>query len=178
MIEPEQGFLEQVSTLSGQKISACYYCLRCSAGCPSAFAMQFTPAQVLRLVQLGQKETLLNSPGIWLCIGCETCGSRCPNLIHAGAVMDALRQISVAEAVPAGEQKVYQLHRSFLDSIKWWGRLHELSMLVEYKLLSRDLIADLDMGAKMFLVGKIHPLPKRIRGIKEVDRLFSKKEAR
>ncbi len=59
MIEPEQGFLERVSALSGQKISACYYCLRCSAGCPSAYAMEFTPAQVLRMVQLGQKEPLL-----------------------------------------------------------------------------------------------------------------------
>jgi heterodisulfide reductase subunit C2 len=178
MIEPEQGFLERVSALSGQKISACYYCLRCSAGCPSAYAMEFTPAQVLRMVQLGQKEPLLNSAGIWLCIGCETCGARCPNQIHAGAVIDALRQISVAEGVPAGEQKVYRLHQSFLDSIKWWGRLHELSMLVEYKLLSRDLISDLDMGAKMFLVGKIHPLPKRIAGVKEVGRLFRKQGER
>lgn len=178
MIEPEGGFLERVSALSHQKISACYYCLRCSAGCPSAFAMEFTPAQVLRMVQLGQKDALLKSSAIWLCIGCETCGSRCPNQIHAGAVMDALRQLSVADGVPAGEQKIFRLHQSFLDSIKWWGRLHELSMLVEYKLLSRDLIADLDMGAKMFLVGKIHPLPKRIRGIKEVDRLYRKQGTR
>ncbi len=80
--------------------------------------------------------------------------------------------------MPAGEQKVYRLHQSFLDSIKWWGRLHELSMLVEYKLLSRDLISDLDMGAKMFLVGKIHPLPKRIAGVKEVGRLFRKQGER
>jgi heterodisulfide reductase subunit C len=174
MIEPEQGFMERVSEMSGQKVGACYYCLRCSAGCPSAYAMEYSPAQVLRMVQLGQKEALLKSGGIWLCVGCETCGARCPNKIHVGAVIDALRQISVAEGVPAGEQKVYRLHQSFLDSIKWWGRLHELSMLVEYKLLSRDLISDLDMGAKMFMAGKIHILPKRIKGIEEVGRLFRK----
>ncbi|HNS52581.1 MAG TPA: 4Fe-4S dicluster domain-containing protein [Anaerolineae bacterium] len=177
-IVPEEGFLERVSALSHQNISACYFCLRCSAGCPSAFAMDFSPAQVLRFVQLGHKDALLRSSAIWLCIGCETCGSRCPNQIHAGAVMDALRQICIADRVPPGEPKVFRLHQSFLDSIKWWGRLHELSMLVEYKLLSRDLIADLDMGAKMFLVGKIHPLPKRIRGVKEVERLYSKQGAR
>jgi heterodisulfide reductase subunit C2 len=93
-------------------------------------------------------------------------------------VIDALRQISVAEGVRAGEQKVYRLHQAFLDSIKWWGRLHELSMLVEYKLLSRDLVSDMDMGVKMFVAGKIHPLPKRIRGVKEVGRMFGKRGER
>ena len=178
MMDPDLSFIEQVSEVSGQKVSACYYCLRCSAGCPSAYAMEYAPAQVLRLVQLGQKKALLQSAGIWLCIGCETCGTRCPNAIHAGAVIDALRQISVAEGVRAGEQKVYRLHQAFLDSIKWWGRLHELSMLVEYKLLSRDLMSDMDMGVKMFMAGKIHPLPKRIRGVKEVGRLFGKRGER
>jgi heterodisulfide reductase subunit C len=171
-MQPELSFVERVSELSHQNVRRCYYCLRCSAGCPSAYAMEYTPAQVLKMVQLGQKERLLGSGGIWLCIGCETCGTRCPNEIHAGAVMDALRQMAVREKVEVGEKKVYRLHRAFLDSIRWWGRLHELSMLVEYKLLSRDLLSDVDMGVDMFVKGKIHPLPKRIRGIGEVRRLF------
>jgi heterodisulfide reductase subunit C len=49
-------------------------------------------------------------------------------------------------------------------------------MLMEYKLLSRDLFSDLDMGLDMFLKGKIHPLPKRIEGMAEVKRLFKMKE--
>jgi len=174
---PDLTFVERVSELSHQPVQRCYYCLRCSAGCPAAYAMEYTPAQMLRMVQLGQKEALLGSSAIWLCIGCETCGTRCPNEIHAGAVIDALRQISIADKVPAGERKVFRLHQAFLDSIRWWGRLHELSMLVEYKLLSRDLVSDLDMGLDMFVKGKIHPLPKRIKGMGEIRRLFEKREA-
>jgi heterodisulfide reductase subunit C len=134
--------------------------------------MDYTPAQILRLVQLGQKDTLLHSSAIWLCIGCETCGTRCPNEIHAGAVIDALRHIAIAEAVPPAERSVFKLHQAFLDSIRTWGRLHELSMLMEYKLISRDLLSDLDMGLDMFLKGKIHPLPKRIKGVEQVKALF------
>jgi heterodisulfide reductase subunit C len=134
--------------------------------------MEYTPAQVLRLVQLGQAEAVLSSSAIWLCIGCETCGTRCPNEIHAGAVMDALRQMAIGRGVRAGEQRVYRLHQAFLDSIRAWGRLHELTMLMEYKLRSGDLVSDLDMGVSMFVKGKIHPLPKRIGGIAEVRRLF------
>ena len=171
-MEPDLTFIEQVSDLSHQNVQRCYYCLRCTAGCPAAYAMEYTPAQILRLVQLGQKDALLRSSAIWLCIGCETCGTRCPNEIHAGAVIDALRQLAVAEKVPPGERRVFKLHKAFLDSIRTWGRLHELTMLMEYKLTSGDLFSDLDMGLDMFVKGKIHPLPKRIRGMDEVKRLF------
>ena len=171
-MEPDLTFVEQVSELSQQNVGRCYYCLRCSAGCPAAYAMDFTPAQILRLVQLGQKESLLLSSAIWLCIGCETCGARCPNQIHAGAVIDALRQIALAENVPAAERSVFKLHEAFLNSIRRFGRLHELSMILEHKLTSRDLLSNLDMGIDMFLKGKIHPLPKRIQGMDQVKKLF------
>jgi heterodisulfide reductase subunit C len=172
-MKPDLTFIDQVSELSHENVRRCYYCLRCSAGCPAAPFMEYTPAQILRLVQLGQKDTLLQSSAIWLCIGCETCGTRCPNEIHAGAVIDALRQIAIAEEVPAGERSVLKLHEAFLDSIRSWGRLHELTMLMQYKLTSRDLFSDLDMGLVMFLKGKIHPLPKRIEGMEQVKRLFA-----
>jgi heterodisulfide reductase subunit C len=67
---------------------------------------------------------------------------------------------------------VLKLHQAFLDSIRLWGRLHELTMLLQHKLTSRDLLSNLDMGLDMFRKGKIHPLPKRIQGIDEVKKLF------
>ena len=68
-MEPDLTFVEQVGDLSHQNVRRCYYCLRCTAGCPAAYAMDFTPAQMLRMVQLGQKNALLSSSAIWLCIG-------------------------------------------------------------------------------------------------------------
>ena len=174
-MEPDLTFMKRVSELSHQPVERCYYCLRCSAGCPSAYAMEYTPAQILRLVQLGQKDALLSSSAIWLCIGCETCGTRCPNQIHAGAVIDALRQMAVAEKAPVGEPHVWKLHQAFLDNIRIFGRMHELTMLAQYKLTSMDLLSDLDMGLDMFVKGKIEVLPKRIKGIAEVKKLFQKR---
>lgn len=171
-MEPNLGFAAEVRAVSHQNVQRCYYCLRCTAGCPAAYAMEYTPAQMLKMVQLGDREALLKSSAIWLCIGCETCGTRCPNEIHAGAVIDALRQMAIAARVAPGEKRVYKLHRAFLDSIRLWGRLHELSMLVQYKVTSLDLVSDLDMGLVMFVKGKIHPLPKRIKGMAEIGRLY------
>jgi heterodisulfide reductase subunit C len=171
-MEPNLTFAEEVSELSHQNVHRCYYCLRCSAGCPAAYAMDITPAQILKMVQLGQKDALLRSSAIWLCIGCETCGTRCPNQIHAGAVIDALRHIALAEGIPPAERSVQKMHQAFLDSIRTWGRLHELTMILQHKITSRDLFSNLDMGLDMFLKGKIHPLPKRIKGMDQVKRLF------
>ena len=175
-MEPNPSFIEQVSELSHQNVRRCYYCLRCSAGCPSAYAMDYTPAQILRLVQLGQKDTLLHSSAIWLCIGCETCGTRCPNEIHAGAVIDALRQIALREEVPAAEPSVFTLHKAFLSTLRLWGRLHEVSMLAQYalsNLTSRVVYGNVDMGAALFLKGKLELLPHRTRDIDQVRALFT-----
>lgn len=177
-MEPDLKFVEQVSDLSHQNVPRCYYCLRCAAGCPVTYAMDYNPAQLLRMVQLGQKETLLRSSAIWLCVGCETCGTRCPNGIRTGLVIDALRQMAIAEGVAPAEREVFKLHQAFLDSIRIWGRVHELSMLAQYKLTSLDLFSDLDMGLDMFAKGKIHHLPQRIKGLNEVKALFKMKDER
>ncbi|MGB9593525.1 MAG: 4Fe-4S dicluster domain-containing protein, partial [Anaerolineae bacterium] len=170
----DPAFLPTVEALSHENIRLCYYCLKCTAGCPTAYAMDYGPAQVLKLVQLGQKDKVLQSKAIWLCVGCETCWTRCPNGIAAGHVMDALKQMAVQEGCAPAERRVLVLHRQFLTSIRLFGRVHELSMLALYKLLSGDLFTDLDLGARMFLRGKIPILPERIKGMAKIRQLFSK----
>ena len=125
-------FSQTVQAQSHEPIARCYYCQKCSVGCPTAFAMDFQPAQILRMVGLSQKEALLKSSAIWLCIGCETCGTRCPNDIRINNVMDVLKEMALEAGVTPAEKTVYALHRSFLNSIKRFGRLHELTMLAEY----------------------------------------------
>jgi hypothetical protein len=84
--------------------------------------------------------------------------------------------MAVAEGVPAAERSVLKLHEAFLNSIRRFGRLHELSMLLEHKVTSRDLLSNLDMGVEMMVKGKIHPLPKRIQGMAEVKDLFEMRD--
>lgn len=175
-VQAEPKFLRQLEALSHEDIRRCYYCLKCTAGCPTAYAMDYGPASVLKLAQMGQKDTLLRSSAIWLCVGCETCWTRCPNGIAAGHVMDALKQMAVREGYGApGQRRVLVLHKQFLTSIRLFGRVHELSMLALYKVLSGDLFTDLDLGARMLLKGKIPILPGRIRSVKDVRNLFAKK---
>lgn len=90
-------FKVAVEKSSGEDLSRCYYCLKCTAGCPSAPAMPYGPAQMVRMVQLGLKDELLETPSIWFCLHCETCGARCPNEISIARLTQALRQLAMEE---------------------------------------------------------------------------------
>jgi len=93
----DSTFKHFVEERSGEDLRRCYYCLKCTAGCPSAPAMPYGPAQMVRMVQLGLKDDLLESPSIWFCLQCETCGARCPNEISIAGLTQALRQIAIEE---------------------------------------------------------------------------------
>lgn len=166
------SFAWEVQGRSGENLLRCFYCQKCTAGCPTAYAMDYKPAQVLKMIQLGMREPLLRSSAPWLCVGCETCGTRCPNEIRLGPVMDTLKYMALEAGHSPPETKVYALHRSFLDNIEFFGRLHEVTMLAEYKLRSMDLLSDLGLGALLLLKGKLSILPERIKGHGEVKELF------
>lgn len=169
--EPDLAFGQVVRDRSGEPIQRCYFCQKCTAGCPVAYAMDYKPAQVLRLIQFGQKDAVFSSSAIWLCVGCKTCGTRCPNQIRLATVFDTLRYMALERGYKP-EPAIHALHRSFLDSIRLWGRVHELSMLLEYKLRNRDPFSELGMGIGLILKGKLSFLPERIRGLAQVRGLY------
>jgi len=76
--------------------------------------------------------------------------------------------------VPAAEKNIHFLHEAFIESIRRGGRVHEATMLMEYKLRSRDFFTDLLPGMMMFLKGKIPLLPTLIKGRGEIKRIFER----
>jgi heterodisulfide reductase subunit C len=126
----------------------------------------------MRLVQLGQEKEVLSSSMIWLCVGCETCATRCPRGVELSKVMDALRETSVERGIASSEPAVKAFHESFLHSVQFLGRTHELSMIGEHKLRTLNLFADIMLGVKMFLKGKLAIMPEIIRGNREVFKIF------
>jgi heterodisulfide reductase subunit D len=110
------SFIDQVNELSGQTTQLCYHCHKCTAGCPTAFAMEYGPDRVLRLIQFGQRERLLASRDPWLCLSCEMCGAHCPNDIDINEVMIALKEISGEEGYRVEDcQELRELLADYLE---------------------------------------------------------------
>ncbi|NIS67687.1 MAG: heterodisulfide reductase [Proteobacteria bacterium] len=172
-MEIERGFAREVQEKSGQNLQLCYQCLKCSVGCPTARYMDYNLNTLIRLIQYGQREKVLRSQAIWFCVSCWTCGTRCPNEIDMGVIMDTLREMAVDEKAVA-DRKIVLLHQEFVESIRRMGRVHEATMLASYKLRSRDLMTDLGPGLRLFLKGKIPVLPSRVKGIEEIRNIFEK----
>ncbi len=91
--------VEEVEELSGQKLSKCYLCGKCTAGCPMAASMDLLPHQVMRYLQLGMVDEVLKSKTIWICSSCLLCQSRCPREVDIPRIMEALRAIYLRRGV-------------------------------------------------------------------------------
>ncbi len=177
-------FLREVEKESGENVSLCYQCRKCTSGCPVAFAMDYPPDVILHMVHLGLRDRVLGSRTIWICLSCETCTTRCPNDIDIAGVMDALRQISLRERRVAPEVRdIPNFHQAFLGSIKAGGRVHEVRMLAMYmlrtnllaKLFSGELLEQARLGWGMLWRGKLKLRPNRIRQTREIKKLFAKR---
>ncbi len=167
----------EVQSLSGEALELCFHCHKCSAGCPVVGAMTYGPDCILRMISLDQQEEVLRSRDIWLCAGCYTCATRCPNDIDIAAVMDSLRQIAVARGIPAGERDALLFHRLFLGVVRRLGRSHEAAMLGLFKVLSRvPIYKDMNSGARLFLRGKVPILPENTRSAAAVEQIFKRSQ--
>ncbi|MBU2608114.1 MAG: 4Fe-4S dicluster domain-containing protein [Chloroflexi bacterium] len=168
-------FSARVKESSGINFDRCYQCLTCTLGCPFCFAMDFSPNQVLRMVQLGLKDRVLRSSAIWFCASCKACYTRCPHDVDIPRMMDALRQMALEAGVESKETSIPQLHRTFLHSIEQWGRQYELGTLLKLKLKTKDFFGDLVLGLKMLWKGKMPLLPPKKKGGDKLRDIFEKR---
>ena len=172
----DPSFPNLVIERSGENLLACYQCQKCSAGCPVAYAMDLLPNQIIRMVQFGFREKVLTSHTIWICASCYTCSVRCPNDIDIAKIMDTLRQVALDSEIKPAERDIPVFHSVFLDSIKSKGRIHELGLIWQYKIKTRDFMKDAALGWKMVKKGKIKLLPSKFGGGREIKGIFNRYE--
>jgi len=171
----QAAFRRDVEERLGQKVSGCYQCGKCTAGCPMTPDMDLTPNQVVHAVQLGLRERALGCKTIWVCASCETCSTRCPKEFDIARLMDVLRGMSLADGVAHEDARdIIRFHKAFLNSVRRHGRPNEAEMVAEYKLRSGHFFQDAVNAIKMAVRGKIKPVPKSIAGARAVRRIFER----
>jgi heterodisulfide reductase subunit C len=145
--------------------------------------MDLLPDRVIRLALLGQEERLLESRTIWVCSGCMTCTSRCPNAIDIAGVMDWLKEEAARRGRGIAETGVAQFHRLFLESVRaGGGRLAESRLLQRFTLFKvrrqpdwAELKQNLHLGWQLWRRGRVRLSgPPALRGKAEINDIFRK----
>jgi heterodisulfide reductase subunit C2 len=171
-----QGIIDQVKAISGVDINACLQCKKCTNGCPVAGFTDSSPSEIIKKLQLGAGEELLDSGIIWTCASCATCFSRCPMEINMAEVMDALRVLAEARGAAKPEGNMPLMNRLLLGTIKRFGRTYDLGAMALYKAGTASYGKDLDKLPAILKKGKIALLPPRGADRKTVQRIFANLE--
>ncbi|SDP43830.1 4Fe-4S dicluster domain-containing protein [Desulforhopalus singaporensis] len=169
----DNTFTAEVEKRSGQDLNACYQCGNCTAGCPFSFAYDIQVSNIMRLVQIGQRDKVLQCHSIWLCASCQSCTTRCPNNIDVAGVMDHIRHMA-REAGLATERKVKVFVDSFLDSVERHGRVYEMGLMVSYMAKTGRVFTDVELAPKVLPKGKLPLKPHSIKGKEQIAAIFKR----
>lgn len=171
--QPAITFRSRIAAASGQNPARCYQCGRCSAGCPVAGEGDLQPHQVLRLVQLDDEQAV-RSLQPWLCVGCQTCATRCPQEVDLSAIMDALRtEAAERGTAPAAARDLVAFNQVFVERVAASGRLNEAELGGHFNLRTRSPFKNLSALPGMVKRGKM-----RLPGGKIAGAVAAQKKAR
>lgn len=180
--ECDLNFVNEVEEAGGENISACFQCGTCGGGCPTVFAMDYTPRQIIRMVFLGMRKQVLTSSSIWVCSSCYTCQTRCPRGVKITDVMHALKSIAIKENVLAANPKGPAFYRVFMDVVEQYGRAWEPEIALKFTHKSEPdvqdkialLLRDAPLGFALFKKGKFPLAPHKILNISHIKKIYEK----
>jgi heterodisulfide reductase subunit C2 len=176
-----------VAAETGIRTSSCYQCLRCTNSCPVSTFMDIKPHQVVRLVQLGQKEKLLDASSVWVCLSCEMCSTYCPNEIDVAGLMNYVKNSVVASHKTPAEFEIALFHEIFLEVLHKYGRMNDLQLMQRFKLKSllhghtpsyTEVKKEMGLARSLYQRGRLKLMPERSRAAKEIRSILEQRHGK
>ncbi len=158
-----------LKTPVGEKLPTCMQCGICAGSCPVSHEMDYTPRQLVRMIQLGLKQEVLNSNTLWLCTTCFSCSVRCPRGIRPTELMETLKPIAIAEGV---KNKNARFDGVFSDVVKKTGRASEFLLISKYSLSDLRMIKQLPFGLNLIAKGKLSLSVDKMEDSRELKAIF------
>ena len=154
----------------------CYQCGNCTAGCPAAFTFDYTPNQVMRMLQVGLVDKVLDSTAVQLCVQCLTCTARCPRTIDIAGIFEDLKTIATAQEREVPEF-AKNFNKAFMGAVARFGRLPEMYMMGMFyagTMKPKMAMGDAGLAMPMLSKGKMKLIPHKAKGADEVSRIYKK----
>lgn len=135
--------------------------------------MDLPPQRVMRLLQMGQVERVLEARSPWICAGCLACSARCPQDIDIAGMMREVRRESHAQGrAVVKESDVFETQ--FVDNIRAGGRNNEQYLAAFYNLKSGHFMQDMTSAPQMFVKGLVGVMPQSVSDKAAVKRLVDR----
>lgn len=170
-------FVDEViaETPDGRRIRDCIQCGTCGGSCPSGADMQYTPRNMIALINAGRRDEALSANTMWFCVSCYLCTSRCPHNIPVTDVMYTLKRMAIREG-KVKDSDAPALAKAFTHYVDKYGRSFEMGLATRYHLLNRPLAAMKmgGMGMSMFKRGRMALTPSKIRNITQLQAIINK----
>ncbi len=159
----DRTLLQMVREETGENASLCYFCKKCTSGCPLSEHMDVAPHQVMRSIQMNRRDAILSSKTIWICASCQTCVTRCPQSLDLPRMMDTLKMMARDEGVECPVPSVPRFTDSTMRWVGWTGRSYEPGLIAELNLRGGQPTKDIGLGAKLIWRGKLKLTPDFVR---------------
>ncbi|HCW07169.1 MAG TPA: hypothetical protein DGG95_07380 [Cytophagales bacterium] len=174
--ESRRDFIKDVMKMpGGERILECIQCGSCAGGCPTMFAMDYSPMQIIKMINLGMKEKVLSSSTIWVCSACYTCATRCPRNVNFTTLMMSLRNKAIRENLVKDGAKS-DFHKYFFEVVNKYGKMHEPELLVKFVDMTNfdSLLHNAHLGFRLFKRGKLHLRAPKIEQTSWVSSILEK----
>ena len=157
-------FIKEIKKMpGGENVLECIQCGSCAGGCPSLFAMDYSPMQIMKLINLGMKKEVLQSSTIWVCSTCYTCATRCPRNVNFTMLMMSLRNMSIRENLVKDQAKS-DFHKYFFKVVNKYGRIHEPELMIKFLDVTsfNSLLHNARLALRLLRRGKLHLRAQKI----------------
>ena len=157
-------------------VRECYQCGNCSAGCPAAFTFDYTPNQLMRMLQMGLVDRALDSKAVQLCVQCLTCTARCPRNVDIAGIIEDLKTMVVGQGRDVPEH-VKTFNKVFMNAVARFGRLPEFYDMATFymgTLNPKMALGNVGLMVPVMSKRKMPLLPRKANGADEVGRIYKK----
>jgi len=164
---------EAIAAEAGVNLKDCYQCGKCTAGCPLADSMDLMPREVIRYLQMGAVDVVLDAKTPWICAQCVVCSSRCPQNVDICSVMRAVRLESKATGrKPVIEADLFD--DTFIANVRAHGVSNEQYLAAAYNVKSLHFMQDMGNATRMLKRGMVGVSMHNIEGRDDVAALVDR----
>ncbi len=171
------AFLHEVisQTPGGERLVHCLQCGSCGGSCPNGADMQYTPRTIFAMIQANQREAVLTSNTMWVCVSCYFCTTRCPQKIPITDIMYTLKRLAIRDGL-ARHTDAPALAKTFTDLLDRYGRSFELGLASRFYLFNKPwaMLKMGPLGLSMFTRGRMSLIPSKIKRIDQLQAIIRK----